>query len=95
MASFRVGREAVRRWLYRENLVWRRPRPVLDPEDPERQTIPRTPRFLLRNLPSDQIAVFQTRRTGTPIRRLNTPPAPYRDIDFKVGIGGNSREKVA
>lgn len=59
MASFRVGCEAVRRWLYRENLVWRRPRPVLDPQDPERQTILRTPRFLLRNLLSGQIAVFQ------------------------------------
>lgn len=57
--SVRVSRETVRRWLHRENLVWRRPRPVLGPEDPERQAILRRLRFLLRNLPPDEIAVFQ------------------------------------
>jgi len=58
-ASIRVGRETVRRWLHQENLVWRRPRPVLRPEDPRRAAILRELRFLLRNLPADEIAVFQ------------------------------------
>jgi putative transposase len=59
LGSVPVSRETVRRWLHRENLVWRRPRPVLGPEDPERQVILRRLRFLLRNLPPDEIAVFQ------------------------------------
>lgn len=59
VASIRVGRETVRRWLHQENLVWRRPRPVLKPEDPRRAAILRELRFLLRNLPPDEIAVFQ------------------------------------
>lgn len=59
VASTRVSRETVRRWLHQENLVWRRPRPVLRPKDPERVAILRRLRFLLRNLPTDEIAVFQ------------------------------------
>lgn len=58
-ASVRVSRETVRRWLHRENLVWRRPRPVVGPQDPQRQTILRELRQLLKNLPDDEIAVFQ------------------------------------
>lgn len=59
VASIQVSRETVRRWLHRENLVWRRPRPVLRPEDPRRAVILRELRCLLRNLPPDEIAVFQ------------------------------------
>ena len=58
-ASVRVSRETVRRWLHRENLVWRRPRPVLRLEDPQREAIFRKLRHLLRHLPPDEIAVFQ------------------------------------
>jgi transposase len=54
-----VSRETVRRWLHREKLVWRRPRPVLGPKDPQRAAILRTLRELLKNLPPDEIAVFQ------------------------------------
>jgi len=59
VASVRVGRETVRRWLHRENLVWRRPRPVLGPQDLERPRILRNLRLLLRNLRSDETAVFE------------------------------------
>jgi putative transposase len=59
LASVRVSGETVRRWLQQENLVWRRPRPVLRPQDPERAAILRRLRFLLRHLPSDEVAVFQ------------------------------------
>src|SRR5262249_37450045 len=34
-----VSRETVRRWLRRADLVWRRPRPVLRRQDPERKAI--------------------------------------------------------
>ncbi|HKA01017.1 MAG TPA: IS630 family transposase [Candidatus Solibacter sp.] len=57
--GIRVGRETVRRWLHRENLVWRRPRPVLGPKDPQHAAKVRKIKALLRNLPVDEVAVFQ------------------------------------
>lgn len=59
IGSVRVSRQTVPGWLHREDIVWRRPRPVLGPEDPERAAILRRLRLLLRNLPPDEIAVFQ------------------------------------
>jgi transposase len=59
VSQVRVSPETVRRWLHRENLVWRRPRPVLGPTDPQRKAKLRRLRKLLRNLPADEIAVFQ------------------------------------
>lgn len=58
-ASVRVSRETVRRWLHRENLVWRRPRPVVGPQDPQRAVVLRKLRHLLKDMPNDEIAVFQ------------------------------------
>jgi transposase len=55
----RVSAETVRRWLHRENLVWRRPRPVLGPRDPRRAAKLRKLRQLLGTLPDDEIALFQ------------------------------------
>lgn len=54
-----VGREAVRRWLHREGLVYRRPRPVLGPKDPQYAVKVRKLRQLLAELPDDEVAVFQ------------------------------------
>jgi putative transposase len=54
-----VGRETVRRWLHRGNLVYRRPRPVLGPKDPDRQERLTFLRELLSGLPDDETAVFQ------------------------------------
>jgi putative transposase len=54
-----VSRETVRRWLHRGNLVYRRPRPVLKPKDPERQAKLEALRQLLGELPEDETAVFQ------------------------------------
>ncbi len=64
-----VSRETVRRWLHRENLVWRRPRPVIGPTDPEREKKLRKLRSLLANLPPDEIAVFQDEVGGCPRSR--------------------------
>jgi putative transposase len=55
----KVSDETVRRWLARQNMVWRRPRPVLGPKDPRRQWKLRMVRELLRDLPGDEAAVFQ------------------------------------
>src|SRR3954467_4446311 len=54
-----VGRETVRRWLHRGDLVYRRPRPVLGPKDPDRQERLDFLRKLLAELPDDETAVFQ------------------------------------
>jgi transposase len=55
----KVSVETVRRCLHQENLVWRRPRPVLGLKDPQRQWKLRKIRELLRDLPPDEAAVFQ------------------------------------
>jgi putative transposase len=55
----RVSRETVRRWLHQEGLVWRRPRPVLGPKDPQHASKLRKIRHLLAALPADETAVFE------------------------------------
>jgi transposase len=55
----RVSRETVRRCLQEAGLVWRRPRPVLGPKDPQRTRKLGKIRALLRHLPVQEIAVFQ------------------------------------
>jgi transposase len=57
--GLRVSRETVRRWLHAAELVWRRPRPALGRQDPERAAILRRLRALLRGLPADEVAVFE------------------------------------
>jgi putative transposase len=54
-----VSRETVRRWLHREGLVYRRPRPVLGPKDPHRAAKLRALRKLLAKLPRHEVAVFE------------------------------------
>lgn len=54
-----VSAETVRRWLHREQIVWRRPRPVLGPEDPQYAGKLRALRRLLATLPDNETAVFQ------------------------------------
>ncbi len=54
-----VSRETVRRWLHQQDLVYRRPRPVLGPKDPQRLTKLRKIRALLRQLPANEVAVFE------------------------------------
>jgi putative transposase len=57
--ELQVSAETVRRWLHREQLVWRRPRPVVGPTDPQRTAKLRALRQLLVTLPPSEIAVFQ------------------------------------
>ena len=51
--------ETIRRWLTREQLVWRRPRPIVGPVDPQRAAKLRPLRQLLAHLPEDEVAVFE------------------------------------
>ena len=58
-SQLQVSAETVRRGLHREQLVWRRPRPVVGPTDPERAAVLRDLRQVLATLPADEIAVSQ------------------------------------
>jgi putative transposase len=55
----KVSAETVRRCLHGQQMVWRRPRPVLGPKDRQRDWKLRKIRELLRDLPPDEAAVFQ------------------------------------
>ncbi len=55
----RVSRETIRRRLEEADLVWRRPRPVLQRCDPEREAKIAVLRKLLAELPDDETAVFE------------------------------------
>lgn len=55
----RVGRETVRRVLGDLGFVWRRPRPVVGPADPDHAAKMRAIRELVAGLPADEVAVFQ------------------------------------
>jgi transposase len=57
--DLQVSRETVRRWLHRGGLVYRRPRPVLKPDEEERRTRLAELRQLLAELPDDETAVFE------------------------------------
>jgi len=54
-----VSRETVRRWLHRGDMVYRRPRPVPGPQDPQRQARLAALRKLLAELPPDETVVWQ------------------------------------
>ena len=54
-----VSRETVRRWLRQAGLVWRRPRPVLKRQDPEREAVLERLRSLVRGLPEHETIVFE------------------------------------
>jgi putative transposase len=55
----RLSPETVRRGLHQAGFVWRRPRPVVGPRDPEHERKVRRIQRLLRHLPADETAVFQ------------------------------------
>lgn len=54
-----VSRETIRRWLRQDDLVWRRPRPVLRRQDPDRAAKLQQLRDLLRHLPDNETVVFE------------------------------------
>src|SRR5262249_44286161 len=55
----RKSPETIRRGLHRMAFVWRRPRPVVGPRDPEHAAKLRRICRLLATLPADEAAVFQ------------------------------------
>lgn len=57
--GIRLSAETVRRGLHQMQFVWRRPRPVVGPRDPEHEAKLRRIRRLLASLPADETVVFQ------------------------------------
>ena len=57
--GIRLSPETVRRGLHRMEFVWRRPRPVVGPRDPEHAAKLRKIRRLMAHLPADETVVFQ------------------------------------
>jgi len=57
--ELRVSQKTVRRWLQKEQIVWRRPRPVVGPSDPQKEAKRQALHQLLARLPANEIAVFQ------------------------------------
>lgn len=51
--------ETVRRWLHKQQMVWRRPRPVLERKDPDRSRKLREIRRVLAELDPHDVAFFQ------------------------------------
>ena len=98
--ELQVSRETVRRWLPREQLVWRRPRPLVGPTDPEREAKLHALRQLLAALPPNEIAVFQDEvdintnpKIGSMWMRRGhqaviPPPAPTRNATWRVRSTG-------
>ena len=87
-----VSRETVRRWLHRGGMVYRRPRPVLGPKDPERQAKLDALRKLLDELPEDETAVFQDEVD------INTNPKigamwMFKGQQAKVETPGNNEKR--
>src|SRR5512135_2477436 len=68
-----VSRETVRRWLHRDGLVYRRPRPLVKPDEEERRAKLAERRRLLAELPDDETAVCEDEvdlNTNTKIGRM-------------------------
>lgn len=57
--GLRVGRERIRRGLAQMGFVWRRPRPIVGPNDPNYDDKLNAIQHLLRTMPDDETAVFQ------------------------------------
>jgi transposase len=57
--SIRLSPETVRRGMHRMEFVWRRPRPVVGPRDPDHSQKLRQIQRLIARLPSDETVVFQ------------------------------------
>jgi transposase len=57
--QLKLSDETIRRSLHRQGYVWRRPRPVVGPVDPEYKQKLRRIQRLLASLPTDETAVFQ------------------------------------
>jgi transposase len=88
-----ASRETVRRWLRDAGLVWRRPRPVLRPKDPDRDAKLDGLRRLLHELPDDETAVFMDEvevHTNPPISRMWMP----RGEQAAVATPGTDKRRV-
>jgi putative transposase len=90
-----TSRETVRRLLHRGHLVYRRPRPVLKPDQEERQARLAELRGLLEGLPADETAVWQDEvevHTNPKIGRMWMPKGKQAEV---VTPGTNKKRHLS
>jgi len=90
-----ASRETVRRLLHRGHLVYRRPRPVLKPDEEERQAKLAELRGLLEGLPDDETAVWQDEvevHTNPKIGRMWMPEGKQAEV---VTPGTNKKRHLS
>src|SRR3954453_7011362 len=90
-----VSRETIRRWLHRGQMVYRRPRPVLAPDQEERQAGLAELRKLLENLPADETALWQDEvevHTNPKIGRMWMPKGQQAEV---VTPGTNKKRHLS
>jgi transposase len=87
--GIRLGRESVRVILRDLGFVWRRPRPVVGPDDPDHDWKMQQIRRLRANLPDNEVAVYQD--------EVQTGPQPEDrqpvDAQGNAGRGGDTRRQ--
>jgi len=71
----RVSAETAGLWLHREQIVWRRPRPVLGPKAPDYAYKLGKIRHLLATLPDEETVVFEDEVN---ILTVSTRPGSYQ-----------------
>jgi transposase len=90
-----ASRETVRRLLHRGHLVYRRPRPVLVPDEEERQARLAELRGLLEGLPDDETVVWQDEvevHTNPKIGRMWMPKGDQAEV---VTPGTNKKRHLS
>ena len=94
-AGHRVCPETVRRTLRPAGYVWRRPRPVVGPEDPEYTEKLRRIQQLLEKLPLDETAVFQDEVDVHLNPKIGSMCMPRGEQAEVVTHGNNEKSQVA
>jgi putative transposase len=91
----RLSPETVRRGLRRMEFVWRRPRPVVGPTDPDYAAKVRRIRRLLAALPAGQTAVFQDEVDVHLNPKIGSCWMPRGDQAEVVTPGNNDKRHIA
>jgi putative transposase len=87
--GIRLSPETVRRGMHRMEFVWRRPRPVVGPRDPEHAPKLRQIQRLIAQLPSDETVVFQDEVDV----HLNPKIGPCWMVRGETGRGRHARQQ--
>lgn len=91
----KVSAETIRRCLNDENIVWRRPRPVLGPTDPEYEQKLLAIQRLLAELPADETVLFQDEVDINTNPKIGSMWMPLGEQAEVVTPGNNAKRYLA